>query len=165
MDALDDKLNDVFAGRVVRKDLVQQVKKGTNVPTFVLEFLLAKYCASNDPDEIKAGIEATFEYLNSHYVRPDESNKAQSTVQQKGRHKFVDKVHVRHVEKEKRHWAAMENFNSRRIAINQAFYKDKDRLLEGGLWAEVTLGYNDVEDDNYAFYVEDMRPGRNARWP
>ncbi|MEW8410573.1 MAG: BREX system Lon protease-like protein BrxL [Candidatus Thiodiazotropha sp.] len=164
MDALDDKLNDVFAGRVVRKDLVQQVKKGTNVPTFVLEFLLAKYCASNDPDEIKAGIEATFEYLNSHYVRPDESNKAQSTVQQKGTHKFVDKVHVRHVEKEKRHWAAMENFNSRRIAINQAFYKDNDRLLEGGLWAEVTLGYNDVEEDNYAFYVEDMRPIQLSRF-
>jgi len=164
MDALDNKLNDVFAGRVVRKDLVQQVKKGTNVPTFVLEFLLAKYCASNDADEIKAGIEATFEYLNSHYVRPDESNKAQSTVQQKGTHKFVDKVHVRHVEKEKRHWAAMENFNSRRIAINQAFYKDNDRLLEGGLWAEVSVGYNDVEDDDYAFYVEDMRPIQLSRF-
>jgi ATP-dependent Lon protease len=164
MDALDTKLNDVFAGRVVRKDLVLQVKKGTNVPTFVLEFLLAKYCASNDPDEIKAGIEAVFEYLNRHYVRPDESNKAQSTVQQQGRHKFVDKVHVRHVEKEKRHWAAMENFNSRRIAINQAFYKDHDRLLEGGLWAEVTLGYNDIEEDDYAFYIEDMRPIQLSRF-
>lgn len=164
MDALDTKLNDIFAGRVVRKDLVQQVKKGTNVPTFVLEFLLAKYCASNDPDEIQAGIQAVFEYLGSHYVRPDESNKAQSTVQQKGTHKFVDKVHVRHVEKEKRHWAAMENFNSRRIAINQTFYKDNDRLLEGGLWAEVTLGYNDVEEDNYAFYVEDMRPIQLSRF-
>ena len=164
MDALDEKLNDIFAGRVVRKDLVQKVKKGTNVPTFVLEFLLAKYCASNDPDEISAGIEAVFEYLHSHYVRPDESNKAQSTVQQKGTHKFIDKVHVRHVEKERRHWAAMENFNSRRIAINQTFYKDNDRLLEGGLWAEVTLGYNDVEEDNYAFYVEDMRPIQLSRF-
>jgi len=164
MNELDSKLNDVFAGRVVRKDLVLQVKKGTNVPTFVLEFLLAKYCASNDPDEIKAGIEAVFDYLNSHYVRPDESNKAQSTVQQKGTHKFVDKIHVRHVEKEKRHWAAMENFNSRRIAINSSFYKDNDRLLEGGLWAEVTLGYNEVEEDDYAFYVEDMRPIQLSRF-
>jgi ATP-dependent Lon protease len=164
MDALDTKLNEVYAGRVVRKDLVQQVKKGTNVPTFVLEFLLAKYCASNDPDEITAGIEATIEYLSRHYVRPDESNKAQSTVQQHGTHKFVDKMHVRHVEKEKRHWAAMENFNSQRIAINQKFYKDNDRLLEGGLWAEVTVGYNEVEDDNYAFYVEDMRPIQLSRF-
>jgi ATP-dependent Lon protease len=76
----------------------------------------------------------------------------------------VDKVHVRHVEKEKRHWAAMENFNSRRIAINPGFYRDNDRLLEGGLWAEVTLGYNDVEDDNYAFYVEDLRPIQLSRF-
>jgi ATP-dependent Lon protease len=164
MDALDTKLNDLYAGRVVRKDLVQKVKKGTNVPTFVLEFLLAKYCGSNDPDEIKAGIEAVFEYLGKHYVRPDESNRAQSTVQQKGTHKFVDKVHVRHVEKEKRHWAAMENFNSRRIAINPSFYKDNDRLLEGGLWAEVTLGYNTVEEDDYAFYVEDLRPIQLSRF-
>ncbi|BDC48929.1 hypothetical protein F183_A12450 [Bryobacterales bacterium F-183] len=164
MDALDTKINDLYAGRVVRKDLVQKVKKGTNVPTFVLEFLLAKYCASNDPDEIQAGIEAVFEYLGKHYVRPDESNRAQSTVQQKGTHKFVDKVHVRHVEKEKRHWAAMENFNSRRIAINPSFYKDNDRLLEGGLWAEVTLGYNTVEDDDYAFYVEDLRPIQLSRF-
>jgi len=164
MDALDTKLDEIFAGRVVRKDLVQQVKKGTNVPTFVLEFLLAKYCASSDPDEIQAGIQAVFEYLGKHYVRPDESNRAQSTVQQTGSHKFIDKVHVRHVEKEKRHWAAMENFNSRRIAINPGFYRDNDRLLEGGLWAEVTLGYNDVEDDDYAFYVEDLKPIQLSRF-
>src|SRR5438552_11651420 len=111
MDALDQKLNSAFDGKVVRKDLLHRIKKGTNVPTFVLEFLLAKYCASNDADEIKAGIGAVFEYLNSHYVRPDESNKAQSTVQQKGTHKLVDKVHVRHVEKEKRIWATMTNLN------------------------------------------------------
>ena len=107
MDALDTKLNKTFSGCVVRKDLLHKIKKGTNVPSFVLEFLLAKYCASNDPDEIRAGIEAVVEYLAKHYVRPDESNRAQSIVQQKGTHKFVDKVHVRHVEKEKRHWPAM----------------------------------------------------------
>ena len=85
MDALDTKLNEVFAGRVVRKDLVQQVKKGTNVPTFVLEFLLAKYCASNDPDEIAAGIEAILEYSGATTTSArTRANKAQSTVQQKG---------------------------------------------------------------------------------
>ena len=49
MDNLDIKLNETYAGRVVRKDLLHQIKKGTNVPSFVLEFLLAKYCASDDP--------------------------------------------------------------------------------------------------------------------
>ncbi len=48
MDELDQKLNATFDGKVLRKDLLHRIKKGTNVPTFVLEFLLAKYCASND---------------------------------------------------------------------------------------------------------------------
>ncbi|MEM1095210.1 MAG: BREX system Lon protease-like protein BrxL [Bacteroidota bacterium] len=164
LDALDEKLNALFPGRVVRKDILQQIKKGTNVPTFVLEFLLARYCASNDPDEIQAGIAAVFETLNTNYVRPDESNKAQSTVQQRGKHKFIDRVHVRYVEREKRHWAAMENFGSRRIAINPEFYRNNDRLLEGGIWAEVNLRYNEAEDDDYAFYVENLRPIQLSRF-
>ncbi len=164
MDALDRKLNEVFDGRVVRKDLLHRIKKGTNVPTFVLEFLLAKFCASNDPAEIDAGMEAVLATLQDNYVRPDESNAAQSRVATKGRHRFIDKVHVRYVEKEKRHWAALENFNSQRIAVGQKFYQDNDRLLEGGIWAEVTIAHNDIEEDDYAFYVEDMRPIQLTRF-
>ncbi len=132
LDDLDRKLNEVFEGRVVRKDLLHRIKKGTNVPTFVLEFLLARYCASNEPSEIQAGMEAVLATLNDNYVRPDESNAAQSKVAMRGKHKFIDKVHVRYVEKEKRHWAALENFASQRIAVGEKFYRDNDRLLEGG---------------------------------
>lgn len=164
MEDLDQRLNRAFSGCVVRKDLLHQIKKGTNVPSFVLEFLLAKFCATDDPDEIQAGIAAVLETIQQNYVRPDESNRAQSLVQQKGSHKFIDKIHVSYVEREKRHWAAMENFNSRRIAINEKFYRENDRLLEGGIWAEVTLGYNDVEEDNYAFFVEDLRPIQLSRF-
>lgn len=164
MDEFDQRLVRVFPGCVVRKDLLHQIKKGTNVPSFVLEFLLAKFCATDDPEEIRAGIAAVLETIQQNYVRPDESNRAQSLVQQKGSHKFLDKIHVAYVEREKRHWAAMENFNSRRIAINEKFYRENDRLLEGGIWAEVTLGYNEVEDDDYAFYVEDLRPIQLSRF-
>jgi len=164
MDELDRKLNDAYSGRVVRKDLLHRIKKGTNVPSFVLEFLLAKYCASDDPDEIEAGIQAVFETLEKNYVRPDESNKAQSTVQQKGKHKFIDKVHVTYKEREKRHWAEMENFGSRRIAIPEKFYRDNDRLLEGGIWAEVIVGHSDIEDEDYAFYIEDLKPIQLSRF-
>ena len=117
MDALDAKLNDVFDGKVVRKYLLHRIKKGTNVPTFVLEFLLARYCASNDPAEIQAGMEAVLSTIQENYVRPDEANSAQSRVAMTGKHKFIDKVHVRYVEKEKRHWAALENSASQRIAV------------------------------------------------
>ncbi|HSH83474.1 MAG TPA: BREX system Lon protease-like protein BrxL [Herpetosiphonaceae bacterium] len=164
MDALDQKLLETFEGKVVRKDLLHRIKKGTNVPTFVLEFLLARYCASDEPAEIQAGMEAVLATLQDNYVRPDESNAAQSRVATKGRHRFIDKVHVRYVEKERRHWAALENFNSQRIAVAEKFYRDNDRLLEGGIWAEVTVAHNEVDADNYAFYVEDLRPVQLSRF-
>ena len=158
MDALDIKLLGPFDGKVVRKDLLHRIKKGTNVPTFVLEFLLARYCASDDLAEIQAGMEAVLATLQDNYVRPDEANTAQSRVATKGKHRFIDKVHVRYVEKERKHWAALENFNSQRIAVAERFYRDNDRLLEGGIWAEITVAHNEVEDDDYAFYIEDLRP-------
>jgi ATP-dependent Lon protease len=164
MDALDRKLIEHFDGKVVRKDLLHRIKKGTNVPTFVLEFLLARYCASDEPAEIQAGLEAVLATLQDNYVRPDEANAAQSKVATKGRHRFIDKVHVRYVEKERRHWAALENFNSQRIAVPERFYRDNDRLLEGGIWAEITLAYNEVDEDDYAFYVEEMRPIQLSRF-
>ena len=79
MDELDEKLNETFDGKVLRKDLLHRIKKGTNVPTFVLEFLLAKYCASNDQTELDAGMEAVLSSLQENYVRPDEANAAQSS--------------------------------------------------------------------------------------
>lgn len=164
MDELDKKLNEAFEGKTVRKDLLHKIKKGTNIPTFVLEFLLARYCASDDPDEIQAGMEAVLATLVENYVKPDEANAAQSKVATKGKHKFIDKVHVRYSEKEKRHWATLENFNSQRIAIGEKIYRDIDRLLEGGIWAEVTIAFNDMDQDNYAFYVEDLRPVQLSRF-
>jgi len=164
MTPLSTKLNQVFPGRVVRKDLVQRVKKGTNVPTFVLEFLLARYCATDDPDEIEAGLQAVNETLQGNFVSPDESNAAQSLVQRKGSHKFIDKIRVVHKESEKKHWAEMENFGSRRVAINERYYRENQRLLEGGLWCEATVAYNPIEEDDYTFLIEDLRPIQISRF-
>lgn len=164
MDPLDEKLLANFEGKVVRKDLLHRVKKGTNVPTFVLEFLLARYCATDDPQEIEQGLEAVLSTLQENYVRPDEANLAQSLVATKGRHRFIDKVHVNYVEREKRHWAALENFNSQRVMIGERFYRENERLLEGGIWAEVILGYNEDSEEDYTFYIEDLRPIQLARF-
>lgn len=158
MDALDIKLNEAFPGKVVRKDLLHEIKRAVNVPSFVLEFLLSRYCASEDPEEIEEGKKAVLQTIEKCYVRPDESNKAQAIVEQKKRHKFIDKIHVKYVEREKRYWAEMENFASKRIAINPNFYQQNEKLLESGIWAEVTLAYNEVEEDDYAFFIEDLRP-------
>lgn len=158
MNALDIKLNEAFPGKVVRKDLLHEIKRAVNVPSFVLEFLLSRYCASEDPEEIEEGKKAVLQTIEKCYVRPDESNKAQAIVEQKKRHKFIDKIHVKYFEREKRYWAEMENFASKRIAINSNFYQQNEKLLESGIWAEVTLAYNEVEEDDYAFFIEDLRP-------
>jgi len=164
MDRLDIKLNEYFPGKVVRKDLLHEIKQTVNVPSFVLEFLLSRYCASDDPDEIEEGKKAVLQTIERNYVKPDESNKAQAIVEQKKRHKFIDKIHVKYVEREKRYWAEMENFGSKRIAINPQFYQKNEKLLESGIWAEITLAYNEVQEDDYAFYVEDLRPIQIARF-
>ena len=85
MNELDRKLIDTFDGKVLRKDLLHRIKKGTNVPTFVLEFLLARFCASDDQAEMDSGMEAVISSLQENYVKPDEANAAQSKVATKGK--------------------------------------------------------------------------------
>src|SRR5207248_11370469 len=100
MPQLDKKAASVFAGKVGRKDLVRKVKVGANVPVFVLEYLLGKYCATDDPTAIDAGLRVVNSTLSSNFVRPDEANKAQSFIKEKGRHTLIDKVKVRYLSDE-----------------------------------------------------------------
>ena len=109
-DALDDKVNRLFAGKVVRKDLVRKVKVGANVPVFVLEFLLGKYCASSDEVAIQMGLQVVNDTLANNYIRPDESAKAQSKVKENGKYTFIDKVKVRLVDSD--YWAEAVNFGT-----------------------------------------------------
>src|SRR5215216_3472299 len=123
-DALDDKVNRVFAGKVVRKDLVRKVKVGTNVPVFVLEYLLGKYCASSDEVAIQMGLDVVNKTLADNYIRPDESQKAQSRVKEQGRHTFIDKVKVRLVDS--RYWADVTNFGHKHVHIPDHYVRDFD---------------------------------------
>lgn len=79
-DGLDDKANRVFAGKVVRKALVRKVKVGANVPVFVLEYLLGKYCASSDEMAIQMGLQVVNDALADNYIRPDEATRAQRNL-------------------------------------------------------------------------------------
>lgn len=169
-DDLDHLLTSTYAGKVVRKDLLHQIKGGENVPSYVLEYLLGRYCASDDPEEIRLGIEAVKETLRSNYFRHDEANKAQSLVEQRGSHRFIDRVDVRFVPSAGKYWAAMDNFSYSRIHINERFYRQYDRLLEGGIWAQVDLEYrldDDAEDgkgQGSPFFISDLRPIQLARF-
>ncbi|NBT27066.1 MAG: ATP-dependent Lon protease, partial [Actinobacteria bacterium] len=131
-DDLDRKANEHYAGKVVRKDLVHQIKGGENVPSYVLEYLLGRYCASDDPAEVALGIDAVKGVLRANYFRHDQANRAQATVEQRGSHRFIDRVTVRFLAGEDKYWASMDNFGFDRIHVNERFYTQYERLLEGG---------------------------------
>src|ERR1035437_6948883 len=103
MDALDIKLNQSFAGKVVRKDLTKQIKEGANVPVYVLEYLLGMYCATDDEATIKDGVQKVKQILAENYVRSDESEKVKAKIKEKGRYKIIDRVTAKLNEKADRY--------------------------------------------------------------
>jgi ATP-dependent Lon protease len=157
-DALDDKANRLFAGKVVRKDLVRKVKVGANVPVFVLEFLLGKYCASSDEITIQMGLQVVNDTLANNYIRPDESVKAQSRVKENGRHTFIDKVRVRLTDSD--YWAEAVNFGSKFLHVPTQYVRDYERLLTGGVWSELNLRfeYDEEGKGKNPFWIEKLTP-------
>src|SRR5512133_580381 len=92
LDTLDEKLISAFPGRVVRKDLVKKLKVGFNIPVYVLEYLLGKYCSTTDEDEIKAGIELVKQTITERIVRADETELIKVRLQRSGSLKLIDLV-------------------------------------------------------------------------
>src|ERR687887_2721512 len=118
---LKQKTTSIFAGKVVRKDLVRKVKVGATVPAFVLEYLLGKYCATDDPVAIDAGLRVVNSTLAENFVRPDEANKAQSFVREKGKHTLIDKVKVRYLSDDDKYWAELTNFGHQYVHIPERY--------------------------------------------
>lgn len=166
LDQLDRKLTQKFAGKVVRKDLLHQIKGGENVPSYVLEYLLGKYCASDEPEEVRLGIQAVKDTLSANYFRHDEANKAKSLVEQRGRYRFIDRVEVRYLPSENKYWASMDNFSYNFIHVPIEFYTRYDRLLEGGIWAIVDLEFQEPEEGkkDSPFHIADLKPIQLARF-
>lgn len=160
LDRLDELANETFPGRVVRKDLVREVKVGANVPVYVLEFLLGKYCATDDPFSIEAGLVVVNQTLRDHFIRPDESEKAKAELKRKGQHRLIDKVDVRLVASEDKFWAHLQNFNDKFVHIPEDVVYKYDRLLGGGAWCQLDLIYNAADDrpTKRPFYIRALKP-------
>jgi ATP-dependent Lon protease len=161
MSALDKKATSAFAGKVVRKDLVRKVKVGANVPVFVLEYLLGKYCATDDPVAIEAGLKVANSTIADNIVRPDEANKAQSFVREQGRHTLIDKIRVRYLSDEDKYWAECLHFGHKFIHIPEHYVRDYDRLLMGGIWAQIEMRHQFDEEARgrrSPFWIEDLKP-------
>lgn len=157
---LNTLLNENFAGRVVRKDLTKLIKEGANVPIYVLEYLLGMYCASDDEDVIREGLERVKKVLAENYVRPDEAEKVKSTIKENGNYKIIDKVEVKLNEKRDCYEALLANVGLKGVYIPDSFVRKYEKLLVGGIWCIINIQYL-FDDDNKKgspFAITDVRP-------
>ena len=161
LDDLDRLANEAFPGLVVRKDLLRRMRSAFGVPAFVIEFLLGKYCASTDEEAIQEGLEFVRETLSSKYVKPDEREAVKSAIKQHNTYEIIDKISVRLVETHDKYWARLSNLDLDFINVDESQVREHDRLLLGGVWAEIKLRYDDAyvfKGQNRPFFVESIRP-------
>lgn len=164
MSTLDDKINEHFAGFVVRKDLVRAVKGNAIVPTYVLEYLLGQYCATDDEASIATGIETVKDILRKHYVHRSEAGLVQSTIKERGRYKVIDQVSVALNEKTDAYEAVFENLGIKRVAIDSATVKAHPKLLVTGIWCIADVQYEFSEDSRISPWIIDtLKPIQIAR--
>jgi ATP-dependent Lon protease len=148
MSQLDTKINQHFAGLVVRKDLVKTVKGNAIVPSYVLEYLLGQYCATDDEATIQTGIDTVKEILRKHYVHRNEAGLVRSTIKEKGRHKVIDRISVELNDKSDAYEAEFANLGIKKVIIDSATVKAHPKLLVGGVWCIADLEYLFTEDKN-----------------
>jgi ATP-dependent Lon protease len=159
MKELDVKLNQHFAGKVVRKDLTSAVKGNAIVPTYVLEYLLGQYCATDDEVTIDSGVESVKNIISKHFVHRDKAVAVQSDVKEKGSHRIIDKVSVRLNDREDQYEASFANIDLKGIPIDGQIIRDYRKLLSGGVWCILTLGYfSSDERGAIPWIVESIKP-------
>ena len=159
MNALNIKINEHFAGKVVRKDLTKLVKGNAIVPTYVLEYLLGQYCATDDEATIDEGVETVKNIIAKHFVHRDESQIIKSTIREKGSHRIIDKVAVQLNDRQDRYEASFANLGLNRVPISDALIREHQKLLSSGVWCILTLAYVPSDErDHIPWMVESLKP-------
>lgn len=153
MSQLDDKINQHFAGLVVRKDLVKAVKGNAIVPSYVLEYLLGQYCATNEEATIQSGIETVKEILRKHYVHRNEAGLVRSIIKEKGRHKVIDRISVSLNDKDDVYEAEFANLGIKKVLIDSSTVKAHQKLLVGGVWCIADVEYEYNEDKSASPWI------------
>jgi ATP-dependent Lon protease len=148
MDAFDLKVLENFPGKVVRKDLTFLMKKGANVPTYVLEYLLGMYCSTDDQVAIDMGLEKIGKILAENYVRPDQSEYVKSKIKENGQHTIIDKIIVVFDDREDKYVARFTNLRMDPFEVPSDLVVHNEKLLIGGIWCIIRLEYIGIERDN-----------------
>ena len=143
---LDKKINDIFPGLVVRKDLVKSIRSNAPVPGYVLEYLLGMYCATDDEATIADGIEQVREILRVHYVNRNEAELIKSKIKEKGHHKIIDCVSVELNAQGGIYEMAFQNLGIKKVPVDVQTVKNNKKLLVGGVWCMLDVQYDIVEE-------------------
>lgn len=149
MDDLDLKIVSSFPGKIVRKDLTAMLKRGANVPTFVLEYLLGMYCATDDENAIAVGVEKIRKILTENYVRPEESEKIKSMIRERGEYTVIDKVSAHLDEYNDFYVARFANLEIEPFVIQSEYAVKYTKILMGGIWCIARIQYT-YPDDTFA---------------
>lgn len=158
MDSQQKVLN-AFIGKVVRKDLAFLVKGGLPVPTYVLEYLLGQYCASDDEEIINEGLEKVKEVIQHNYVHRAEAESIKGLIREHGKHRIIDKVTVVLNEKNDEYQATFANLGLTGVPIGTDYVRKNPKLLSGnGVWCIVTIGYISGEDVKVRWEIQTLKP-------
>ena len=158
MTALDEKILEYFPGKAVRKDLTALIKKGADVPTYVLEYLLGMYCATDDEEAIKTGLDKIRRILSENYVRPDQSEYIKSKIKENGQHTIIDKITVQLDEREDKYVARFTNLKLDPFEVNSDLVVHNEKLLIGGIWCMIRIEYVGLDrgENGQDEYEEDI---------
>lgn len=148
MTDFDLKVLDSFPGKVVRKDLTTIMKKGANVPTYVLEYLLGMYCATDDEEAIEIGLDKIKKILSENYVRPDQSEYVKSKIKENGQYTVIDKITVIFDDREDKYIAKFTNLKMDPFEVPSDLVVHNEKLLVGGIWCIVKIEYVGLEQEN-----------------
>lgn len=156
---LQDKIMNAFIGKVVRKDLAFLVKGGLPVPTYVLEYLLGQYCASNDEEVIAEGLEKVKKVIQNNYVHRADAEAIKGMIREKGKHRIIDKVTVTLNERSDEYQAHFANLGLNNVPISTQYVTSNPKLLSGnGVWCIVTIGYIPGEDVKVRWEIQALKP-------
>lgn len=168
-DDLDRKIIEHFPGKIVRKDLTSLMKRGAGIPTYVLEYLLGMYCATDDEAAIADGMARIRKILAENYVRPEESEKIKSRIRELGQYTVIDKVSARLDEYRDLYVAQFTNLSIEPFVMPDEYVRQHTKILTGGIWCIMRIQYlrpEDIAEDPLAdIFGEDSaeqrgRPGK-----
>lgn len=161
LDNIDKIAARAFEGYIVRKDLLEQFRKTYPVPTYVIEFLLGRYCATIDPKEIEEGLEVVKRQLQDRTVRPGEEEFFKSRAREKGSIKIIDIITAKLDSRTDSYIATLPSLRLNNIRISPEMVNENDRMLTGGFYAEIELEYDAAiaqESNGRPFGIAGLRP-------